>query len=126
MSTKLTLAFFEPLDCGAKFTCRMQLEPIATVPPTVGQVVPDGAMPKAAASVPVNVTCESVSAALPTFRSVIACGPLVLPIASVPNVREDGERLAIGAAATPVPERAITCVAPASPPELSITSISAW
>ncbi len=97
MSTKLTLkhslslsiaAQNSPARCSWK---RWQL----LVPPTVGQVVPDAAMPKAAESVPVNVICESVSAALPTFRSVIACGPLVVPIASVPNVREDGERLAI-------------------------------
>lgn len=121
---KLTLAFLAPLVCGAKSICTMQMAPIATVLPT-GQVVPDRATAKLAASGPVNVSSERVRAALPRFRRVIGWGPLVTPTASVPKVSDAGARFAIGEAATPVPERAITCLAEASPPESSVRSISA-
>ena len=102
----------------------MQVAPIATVLP-IGQVVPDGDTAKLAASGPVNVSCERVRAALPRFLRVIGWGPLVTPTASVPKVSEAGERFAIGEAATPVPERAITCLAAVRPPESSVRSISA-
>ena len=121
---KLTVAFLAPLVCGAKAICTRQLAPMATVLPT-GQVVPVGATAKLAASGPVKVSCDRVRAALPRFRRVIGWGPLVVPTASVPKVRDAGERFAIGEAAMPVPERAITCLAPVRPPELSMMSISA-
>src|ERR1700721_1315496 len=96
---KLTVAFLAPLVCGAKAIC-------------TGQVAPVGATAKLAASGPVKVSCDRVRAALPRFRRVIGWGPLVVPTASVPKVREAGERFAIGERATPVPERALTCSAP--------------
>lgn len=89
------------------------------------KVVPDRATAKLAASGPVNVSCERVRAALPRFRRVIGWGPLVAPIASVPKVSAAGDRLAIGEAATPEPDNAITCLAEARPPESSVRSISA-
>jgi hypothetical protein len=125
LSMKFTAALLEPLVCGAKSISTIQVELIATVPPLVGQVVFEKLIAKLAASGPVNVICESVKAALPRFLSVIGWGPLVVPIARVPNVRDAGETFAIGAATTPVPVSATTCLAPVSPPELSITSISA-
>ena len=124
LSMKLTVALLAPLVCGAKTICTRQLAPIATVLP-MGQVVPVGATAKLAASEPVKVSCERVSAALPRFRRVIGWGPLVVATASVPKVRDAGERFAIGEAATPVPVSAITCLAAVRPPELSMMSISA-
>jgi hypothetical protein len=124
LSMKFMVALFEPLVCGVKSISTIQAELIATVPPT-GHVVLEELMAKLAASGPVNVTCASVNAALPRFLNVIAWGPLVVPTARVPNVRDAGETFAIGAATTPVPVSATTCLAPVSPPELSITSISA-
>jgi len=121
---KFTAAFLAPLVCGAKAICTRQLVPIATVLP-IGQVVPAVATAKLAASGPVKVICDRVRAALPKLRRVIGWRPLVVPIASVPKVRDAGERFAIGEAATPVPERAITCLAAVMPPESSVRSISA-
>jgi hypothetical protein len=120
----LTVEFLAPLVCGVKSICTRQLAPIATVLP-IGHVVPDGATAKFAASGPVKVTWDRVSAALPRFRRVIGWGPLVVPTARVPKMRDAGKRFAIGEAATPVPERAITCLAALRPPELSRMSISA-
>src|SRR3984957_21321222 len=100
---KLTVAFLAPLVCGAKAICTRQLVPIATMLPT-GQVVPVGDTAKLAASGPVKVSCDRLRGALPRFRRVIGWGPLVVPTASVPKVREAGGRFAIGEAATPVPE----------------------
>src|SRR4029077_4271324 len=122
---KLTVAFLAPLVCGAKAICTRQLPPIATVLP-IGQVVPVGATAKLAASGLMKVSCERVRAALPRFRRVIGWGPLVVPTASVPKVREAGERFAIGEAATPVPERGITCLAPVRAPGFSVFVLSAF
>ena len=57
-----------------------------------------------------------VAGALPTFDTVIVCGPLVLPRLTLPNESDVGEAVMFGAlAAAPVPESEIDTLVPPLP-----------
>lgn len=72
LSTKLRVAFFVPLDCGAKSTATMQSDAIATVPLGTGHaLVPPGDIPKLDASGPEIPIWLRLSAVLPRFLRVM-------------------------------------------------------
>jgi hypothetical protein len=125
LSAKLMLAALSPPDAGSNWTATAQLAAMATVPPPVGQVVPAAAIANSVELEPAIEMPVMSIAALPAFVSVTLCGPLMLPVGSLPKSSEDGDRFAIGAGSVPVPASGTTCIAFATPSELSKKSISA-
>ncbi len=78
LSEMLTLAVRVPLAVGVKVTLIVQLTLAATLPPDVGQVVPD-ASTKSPGFVPVMLMLVMVRVALPKLLSSTDCAALVVP-----------------------------------------------
>lgn len=84
----------------------VQLDPAVTVL-FATHVVPLGAIAKSPAFAPEIATEETVRSALPIFETVVASGPLVVPMAWLPKTRLAGETPATGA--VPVPVKLTVC-----------------
>jgi len=122
LSNRLTCAVRVPEAVGVNFRLTVQLPPVATVPPTPGQV-PRPPKAKSPLFVPVMVKALLiVRAELPVLLRVTNDTLLVLPTNTAPKFTEAGERLTTGPLEeAPVPVRlADRAVAPAVIPSAAV------
>jgi hypothetical protein len=98
-------------DAGVKLNVIPQLDPAATLPPVVLQVVETRL--KSVGLAPVMLMLDNVSGALPEFMTMIVWVDEVDPTCVLAKVRLVGENVTAGAGAgVPVPETIAVCGEP--------------
>jgi hypothetical protein len=124
LSTNEMEAAFEPVDAGANKTLIPHSPAIPTLPPLIGQVVPEVILNSAEFGplMEMALTCKGK---LPVLFKATDCGPLALPTLSDPKFSADGATLAVGAGADPIPVNCTACVAVFTFPELSVNTMLA-
>lgn len=92
-----------PAELGVNVTVTLHCAPAASVPPLIGQLVPD-ANANSDAFAPVNEIVLICSDRVPVFASATVCGALVVPTLCGENASDVGARLTAADGGTPAPE----------------------